>query len=102
MYIPINDDEAAQLKNDTKYLKHIIYNGDSSLSFEKNAQNCVDSLDVIDTRFYFVRLYMGPQYLLIVQATALNFKSYIAFGYYQSLSFQSKANGVWGSLKSLG
>jgi hypothetical protein len=89
------------LKNNTKYLKHILYNGNNSLNFETNAQNCVESLNVSDSTFYFVRLYMGPQYLLIVQATAPEFKSYIAFGYNLIVSQQSKVNGVWNPLKTL-
>jgi hypothetical protein len=44
---------------------------------------------------------MGPQYLLIVQATAPEFKSYIAFGYNLIVSQQSKVNGVWNPLKTL-
>jgi hypothetical protein len=82
-------------------LKYVSYNGSSSLTPEKNAQNCVESLNVNDSAFYFVRLYMGPQYLLIVQATDPEFKSYIAFGYNLIVSQQSKVNGVWNPLKTL-
>jgi hypothetical protein len=44
---------------------------------------------------------MGPQYLLIVQVTSPEFKSYIAFGYKLIVSQQSKVNGVWNPLKTL-
>lgn len=83
------------------YLKYVSYIGTIGDSFDKNARNCVDSLDTSENRFYFVKVSMGSHFFLIAQATDRNYKAYIAFGYYVTLSYQSKTNNAWGTLKSL-
>lgn len=99
--IRLHVDEATRLKNDTMYLKYVLYNGIVGESFDKNARNCVDSLDSSGNRFYFVKVDIGSQFFLIAQATETNYRSYITFGYYVPLSYQSKTSGAWGTLKTL-
>jgi hypothetical protein len=94
-------DEATQLKNATMNLKYVSYNGTGDLNFEKNSQNCVDSLEINSNRIYFVQMKVSIIFFLIAQTTISTHKAYIAFGYSVSLSFQRKVNGNWTPLETL-
>jgi hypothetical protein len=83
------------------YLKYVLYTGISSLGSETNAKNCVDSLTPSGNTFYFAKINIGSDFFLIAQAHNSTHKSYISFGYYYDLSYQSKTSGVWGPLKTL-
>lgn len=82
-------------------LKYVSYNGSTGLTPEKNAQNCVDSLIIDSSIFYFIKIIMGYNFFVIAQTLTNDHKSYIAFGYFVSLSYQSKTQGKWNTLKSL-
>jgi hypothetical protein len=90
------------LKNNTAHFKYVSYGAGNGLGFEQSAKNCVDSLAASPGSIYFVKMAAGGTvYLLISHVVESKYKSYIAFGYYLSLSYQTKTVSGWGPLKTL-